>query len=71
MRAYRVKAGNKVRYAANQTAARATRQELEAELGLKRGAGEVDEVEVPTGKDNLLEWINETVTDAQRVATGN
>ena len=61
MRAYRVAVEDKFVFAANQTLAREERQSLEKEAGAKRGAGTIEEVEIPMGKDDLLGWINKLV----------
>lgn len=61
MRAYRVQLGAKVSFEPNQTEARTKRQELETATGTRRGAGTVEEVEIPTGKSDLLPWLNKTI----------
>lgn len=67
MRAYRVAVGDKFVFTANQTLAREERQSLEKEAGAKRGSGTVEEVEIPSGKEDLLTWINELVVSMRPV----
>lgn len=66
MRAYRVAVGDKFVFTANQTLAREKRQELEKEAGAKRGAGTVEEVEIPVAKDDLLGFINDLVVSMRQ-----
>lgn len=64
MRAYRVTVQSQFRFAANQTDARRLRAELAAELGAAKRAGDIEEVEVPTAKSDLLQFINSLLDEA-------
>jgi hypothetical protein len=59
MRAYKVKAPNAFRFAGSQSDASKRKVELVDQFGLKRAQATVEEIEVPTGKVELLEFLNE------------
>lgn len=62
MRAYRLTAdreeGGHVRYHANQSDAAEHKRNLRGE-GWKPGEIQIDQVDIPTDKAGLIEWINE------------
>ncbi len=58
MRCYQVTGPGAKRYAATNADARATRDELVEQLGCKKKDIEIEQVEVPTAKAELLEFIN-------------
>lgn len=58
MRCYQVTGPGAKRYAATNADARATRDELVEQLGCKKKDVEIEQVEVPTAKTELLEFIN-------------
>lgn len=59
MRCYQVTGPGAKRYAATNADARAKRDELVEQLGCKKKDVEIEQVEVPTAKAELLEFINE------------
>ena len=59
MRCYQVTGPGAKRYAATNADARTTRDELVEQLGCKKKDVEIEQVEVPTAKAELLEFINE------------
>jgi hypothetical protein len=64
MRAYQVTAkdGDKVlgtRFAGTQADSRSTRDNLMEQFDVKKSAVEIEEVEIPMAKPDLLGWINE------------
>ena len=59
MRCYQVTGPGAKRYAATNADARTTRDELVEQLGCKKKDVEIEQVEVPTAKPELLEFINE------------
>ncbi len=59
MRCYLVKGPGAKRYAATNADARTKRDELVEQLGCKKKDVEIEQVEVPTAKAELLEFINE------------
>lgn len=59
MRCYLVTGPGAKRYAATNADARSTRDELVEQLGCKKKDVEIEQVEVPTAKAELLEFINE------------
>ena len=58
MRCYQVTGPGAKRYAATNADARATRDELVEQLGCKKKDVEIEQVDVPTAKAELLEFIN-------------
>lgn len=58
MRCYQVTGPGAKRYAATNADARAKRDELVEQLGCKKKDVEIEQVEVPTAKAELLEFIN-------------
>ena len=69
MRAYRVVGkttnGTTVtRFAGTQADARQTRDAIVNDTGLKKGEVDIEEVEIPTAKAELIEFINELVSPA-------
>jgi hypothetical protein len=63
MRAYEVRAyeGEELlgrRFGASQADAKAKRDELIEKFGVKKSATSIEETEIPTGKSDLLEYIN-------------
>lgn len=64
MRCYKVTGPGRVRYAATNADARATRDEMVKNLGVKKPAVTFDQVEVPVQKDQLLVFINSLCTKA-------
>lgn len=73
MRAYRVTATDTgttlvaTRYAATQADARAKRDELMAAFSLKKQGVVIEELDIPTAKADLLEFINELAAQADAV----
>ena len=64
MRAYEVTAKNGsqthgVRFGSTQADARAKRDELVEQFNVKKSSVTIDEVEIPTSKAELLEFIND------------
>lgn len=59
MRAYKVSAEGMFRYAGTQADARAARDEIVEALGCKKKDVEIEEAEIPTGKEGLLEFVND------------
>lgn len=68
MRCYLVKGSGAKRYAATQADSRAKREELVSLLGCKKKDVDITEVEVPTSKADLLEFINELCAESDKVA---
>lgn len=64
-RAYKVSGGGYIRFAANQTEARSKKAELAEELGIKKNEVEFDEIEVPTGKADLIPFINSVIEEVE------
>ena len=58
MRCYQVTGPGAKRYAATNADARTKRDELVEQLGCKKKDVEIEQVEVPTAKAELLEFIN-------------
>lgn len=66
MRAYLVKTVNGVepavkKYAGSQSEAAAVKKEIQEAQDLKRTQVSFDEVEIPTGKTELIAWINKNL----------
>lgn len=75
MRAYQVtvKNGDKVlgtRFAGTQAESRSTRDELVTQFDVKKSAVEIEEVEIPTAKPDLLVWVNELSTRSDAAKGG-
>lgn len=64
MRAYRIGAPQAFRFAGSQSDAAKTKAELIDRYGLKRTQVSVEEVEIPTAKTELLEFVNELAAQA-------
>lgn len=62
MRAYKVSAGIHIRLAASQADARAKRDELVDKFNFKKKDVLIEELELPTGKAELLPAINELLS---------
>ena len=58
MRCYLVTGPGAKRYAATNADARSTRDELVEQLGCKKKDVEIEQVDVPTAKAELLDFIN-------------
>lgn len=58
MRCYLVTGPGAKRYASTNADARATRDELVEQLGVKKKDVDIEQVDVPTAKAELLEFIN-------------
>lgn len=58
MRCYLVQALTNKRYAATNADAKVKRDEIMAKLGCKKKDVEIEQVEVPTSKTELLDFIN-------------
>jgi hypothetical protein len=59
MRAYKVEAeGHGFRFGSTQADARAKRDELVEKFEVKKSKVTIEEVEIPTGKADLLEFVN-------------
>jgi hypothetical protein len=76
MRAYQVtaKEGDQVlgtRFAATQALARDTRDELVAQFEVKKSAVDIEEVEIPMAKPDLLVFINELSAKSDAVEEGD
>ena len=76
MRAYKVSAIEKdgdeeftlgTRYAGTNAEARATRDQLVEQFGVKKKDVSIEEAEVPTAKADLLVFINELLTEQDYV----
>lgn len=63
MRCYLVTGPGAKRYAATNADARSTRDELVEQLGCKKKDVEIEQVDVPTAKAELLGFINELCTE--------
>jgi hypothetical protein len=63
MRCYLVTGPGAKRYAATNADARNKREELVEQLGCKKKDVEIAQVEVPTAKAELLDFINELCTE--------
>lgn len=75
MRAYQVTAkdGDEVlgtRFAGTQADSRSTRDELMEQFDVKKSAVEIEEVEIPMAKPDLLAWINELSAKSDAVEGG-
>lgn len=66
MRCYLVTGPGAKRYAATNADARTTRDDLVEQLGCKKKDIEIEQVEVSTGKAELLEFINELCAKADK-----
>lgn len=64
-RAYKITGGGYIRFAANQTDARSGKADLAEELGIKKWEVEFEEVEVPTGKADLIPFINSLIEEVE------
>lgn len=69
-RAYQVTVGGKRRFAANQTDARHLKYQLAEAAGGPKRAGDIEEVEVPTGKAELIPFLNELIEGVERAEAG-
>lgn len=58
MRCYLVTGPGAKRYASTNADARATRDQLVEQLGVKKKDVDIEQVDVPTAKAELLEFIN-------------
>lgn len=65
-RAHQVTVGGYIRFAASQGAARAVRNELVDECGLKKADGEIEEVEIPTSKAELIPFLNNLLEEYEK-----
>jgi hypothetical protein len=66
-RAYQVTSpGNGKRFGATQADSRAKRDELVEKFGVKKSTIEIEEVEIPVGKADLLEFINTLAAEADK-----
>lgn len=69
MKAHKVKAENPnngrpcVAFAGSQTEARQARQKMVDVLGIKKTSVTTNEVDIPTGKDGLLKFINDLAVE--------
>lgn len=61
MRAYRVQdgEGKMIRFGGSQTEAKQKRDEIIETLGVKKKEVSIEEIEIPTSKTELLEFLNE------------
>jgi hypothetical protein len=66
MRCYLVTGPGAKRYGSTQADARAKRDELVDQLGCKKKDVEIEEVEVPVSKADLLEFINGLCAEADK-----
>lgn len=58
MRCYLVKAPDACVYAGTNAAAREARRQLVEELGCKKSEVTIEQVDVPTAKDDLIGYLN-------------
>ena len=68
MRCYLVTGPGAKRYAGTQADARATCEDLVAQLGCKREDVKIEQTDVPTTKEELLEFINGLCADLDKKA---
>jgi hypothetical protein len=61
MRAYRIGAPGAFRFAGSQSDAAVHKHQLMAKYGIKRAQVTTEEIEVPTSKAELLEFLNKTI----------
>lgn len=64
-RAYRVECLGRIRFATTNATAREAKKELQEELGARRSEATIEEVEIPYGKADLIDWINGLVEELQ------
>lgn len=64
MRCYLITAPGAKRYAATNALSKTVRDELVVQMGCKKKDVEIEQVEVPTAKADLLEFINELAAEA-------
>lgn len=66
-RAYQVTSlGNGKRFGATQADARAKRDELVEKFDVKKSTIEIEEIEIPAGKADLLEFINTLAAESDK-----
>lgn len=70
MRCYKVFTEGMKRFAGTQAEAREWRDEIVEALGCKKKDVEIEELDVPTGKEGLLEFINELAEEADITDSG-
>jgi hypothetical protein len=63
MRCYKVSAPGTFRFAGTNAEATAARAEMAEELDIKKKEIEIEQIDIPTDKPSLLEFINELVAE--------